>query len=227
MQAQDVMTKEVVAVAPETPVVDVARLLARRRISGAPVTDAQGRLLGIVSEGDLIRRLEEDEGGRRSWWLDLLASPEDRAERYVKAHGRTAQDVMTRRPLTVGEDAPLAAIARLLEEHHVKRVPVVREGKVVGIVSRADLLRALATSAPPTPASDDRALRERLMGELAASGLEYHPYVNIVVADGVVHLWGFVPTRAEADALMLAAENAAGGATVESHLAVHTINSAI
>lgn len=227
MQARDVMTRKVVSVAPETPVADIARLLAERHISGVPVLDAEGELLGIVSEGDLMRRLETGEGGRRSWWLDLLTSPEGRAERYVKMHGRTARDVMTARPLTVAEDAPLAAIARLLEEHHIKRVPVVEAGKVVGIVSRADLLRALATSEPQEPVADDRALRERLMGELAASGLDYHPYVNIVVADGVVHLWGFVPTRAEADALRLAAANAARGATVASHLAVHTISSAV
>jgi CBS domain-containing protein len=233
MQARDVMTKDVVAIEPDTPIAEIARLLVERRISGAPVIDAEGRLLGIVSEGDLIRRIEDDDekesgtGGRRSWWLDLIASPERRAERYIRAHGNKARDVMTSRPLTVGLDTPVVAIARLLEEHHVKRAPVVSDGKVVGIVSRADLLRALATAPAQAPLPDDRALRERLMGELSAAGLDYHPYVNIVVADGVVHLWGFVASRAEADALRLAAEHAAAGATVESHLTVHTLSSSV
>ncbi len=227
MQARDVMTANVVTVAPDTPVADIARLLLEKRISGVPVVDAGGRLVGIVSEGDLVRRLGDEEGGGRSWWLGLLATPEERAEAYVRAHGRRAADVMTRNVVTVSPDTPLAAVARLLEERHIKRVPVVENGRLVGIVSRADLLRALATKGPEAASADDRALRERLQKELEKAGLDYHPYVNIVVADGVVHLWGIVSSRREAEALRVAAENVEGVKAVESHLAVRPVVSGL
>lgn len=227
MQARDVMTTSVVTVSPETPVTDIARLLLEKRVSGVPVVDADGRVVGIVSEGDLVRRLEDEDDTGRSWWLDLLATPEERAERYVRAHGRRARDIMTRDVVTVSPDTPLGAIARLLEEKHIKRVPVVENGRLVGIVSRADLLRALATKQPEALSGDDRALRERLMQELQKAGLDYHPYVNIVVADGVVHLWGIVSSRREAEALKLAAENVEGVKAVESHLAVRPVLSGL
>jgi CBS domain-containing protein len=227
MQARDVMTRNVVTVTPETSVGEIARLLLEKRISGVPVVDAHGRLVGIVSEGDLVRRLEDEGESGRSWWLGLLATPEERAEAYVRAHGRRAADVMTKNVITVTPDTPLAAVARLLEERHIKRVPVVENGKVVGIVSRADLLRALAARETEATSADDRALRERLDRELEKAGLDYHPYVNIVVADGVVHLWGIVSSRREAEALKLAAENVEGVKAVESHLAVRPVISGL
>lgn len=224
MQARDVMTTGVITVSPDTPVHEIARLLVDKRISGVPVVDAEGHLLGIVSEGDLVRRLEEeDDGRRRSWWLDLLASPEERAQGYVRAHGRRASDIMTREVVTVAPDTPVGTIARLLEERHIKRVPVVHQGKVVGIVSRADLLRALAARQPETVSADDRVLRERLLRELEKAGLDYHPFVNIVVTEGVVHLWGIVSSQSEADALRVAAENVEGVKAVESHLAIRPL----
>ncbi|GBD42641.1 Inosine-5'-monophosphate dehydrogenase [bacterium HR40] len=224
MQACDVMTTGVITVSPDTPVHEIARLLVDKRISGVPVVDAEGHLLGIVSEGDLVRRLEEeDDGRRRSWWLDLLATPEERAQGYVRAHGRRASDIMTREVVTVAPDTPVGTIARLLEERHIKRVPVVHQGKVVGIVSRADLLRALAARQPETVSADDRVLRERLIRELEKAGLDYHPFVNIVVTEGVVHLWGIVSSQSEADALRVAAENVEGVKAVESHLAIRPL----
>lgn len=224
MQARDVMTTGVITVSPDTPVHEIARLLVDKRISGVPVVDAEGHLLGIVSEGDLVRRLEEeDDGRRRSWWLDLLATPEERAQGYVRAHGRRASDIMTREVVTVAPDTPVGTIARLLEERHIKRVPVVHQGKVVGIVSRADLLRALAARQPETVSADDRVLRERLLRELEKAGLDYHPFVNIVVTEGVVHLWGIVSSQSEADALRVAAENVEGVKAVESHLAIRPL----
>lgn len=227
MQARDVMTRNVVTVTPETSVSEIARLLLEKRISGVPVVDADGRLVGIVSEGDLVRRLEDEDGSGRSWWLGLLATPEERAEAYVRAHGRRAADVMTKNVISVTPDTPIAAVARLLEERHIKRVPVVENGKLVGIVSRADLLRAIAARQPEAASPDDRALRERLDRELEKAGLDYHPYVNIVVADGVVHLWGIVSSRREAEALRLAAENVEGVKAVESHLAVRPVISGL
>lgn len=221
MQVQDVMTRKVVTVRPDTPAPEIARLLVDNRISGVPVVDEAGRVLGVVSEGDLIRRLESsDDGRRRSWWLELLASPERRAEDYVRAHGRTARDIMTDQVVTIDEQATLAEAARLLEEHHVKRLPVVRDGKLVGLVSRADLLRALALAPVQEASLDDRAIRERLLAELERAGQSYHPYVNIVVSDGVVHLWGFVGSAKEAEAMVLAAQNVPGVRAVDSHLSV-------
>ncbi len=158
MQAKDVMTSPVVTVGPDASVTDVARLLLERHISAAPVVDGSGTLLGVVSEGDLMRRPEAGTERRPSWWLTLISEPQDEAREYLKSHGLHARDVMTRHVLTVEEDASLQDIATLLEKHRIKRVPVMRAGKVVGIVSRANLLQALvAQSRPPAPQADDRA----------------------------------------------------------------------
>jgi len=223
MQARDVMTKQVISVTPDREVGEIARLMLENRISAVPVVDAQGALVGVVSEGDLIRRLEDEGGAAKSWWLGLLASPEERAGAYVKAHGRLAREVMTPDPITVGPETSLAGAARLLEERHIKRVPVVENGRLVGILSRADLLRAMASrpgEADQAPRRDDRELRERLERELLQAGLDVHPYVNVVVSDGTIHLWGLVGSRAEAEALELAARNVAGNVPVDSHLAI-------
>jgi CBS domain-containing protein len=220
MQAQDVMTTRVVAVAPDTPVTEIAKLLLERQISAVPVVSDDRRLLGIVSEGDLTHGLGQ-EGAKRSWWLDLLASPQAKAEAYLRSHGRLASDLMTREVVSVTPDTPLPEIARLLETRRIKRVPVLRNGELVGIVSRADLLRGFALQPSADANADDRVLRERLTVEFERSGVRSHAYVNIVIRDGAVHLWGIVPTQEEAEALQRAAERVAGVASVESHLAVH------
>ncbi len=226
MRVRDVMTTNVVTVGPEMEVGQIARLLVEKHISGVPVVDESGRCIGIVSEGDLVRRIgeEEDEDApRTSWWLELLASPEERARHYVRTHGRKAKDVMTPDPVTVRPEDSIGKVARILEEHRIKRAPVVDDqGRVVGIVSRADLLRALATAAreAPPPAVDDRTLRARVFEAFDRANLTYHPYVNVVVREGVVHIWGFVSSREEAEALRVAAENVEGVRGVEVHLAV-------
>ena len=147
MKAKDVMTTEVVYADPESSVRAIARTLLKHRISGVPVADHDGRVIGIVSEGDLMRRPESETVRPRSWWLELMETPEDRASQYLKSHGLTARDVMTREPITVAEDTPLEEIAMLLEQKAIKRVPVLRDGKLVGIVSRADLLHGLVARA--------------------------------------------------------------------------------
>ena len=220
MQAQDVMTTKVAAVAPDTPVTEIAKLLLERQISAVPVVSDDRRLVGIVSEGDLTHGLGQ-EGAKRSWWLDLLASPQTKAEAYLKGQGRLAWDVMTRSVISVTPDTPLPEIARLLEAHRIKRVPVLRDGELLGIVSRADLLRGFALQPSTDASADDRALRERLTVEFERAGIASHAYVNVVVRDGVVHLWGIVPAQREAEAMRLAAERVPGVASVESHLAVH------
>jgi CBS domain-containing protein len=172
MRAVDVMTTDVITVDPDTTVQALAAMLAERGISGAPVVDSSGRLVGIISEGDLLHRAEigtarRHRERRRSWWLDHFAS--DLAREYVKSHGRIVKNIMTRDVVTVTEDTDLADVAALLEAKRIKRVPVVREGKIAGIISRANIVRAVGSSkgAPPREGeTDDRSIRVKLLAEL-------------------------------------------------------------
>jgi CBS domain-containing protein len=200
----------VVTVGPDASVTDVARLLLERHISAAPVVDGDGTLLGVVSEGDLMRRPEAGTERRPSWWLTLISEPQDEARDYLKSHGLHARDVMTRQVLTVEEETSLQDIATILEKHRIKRVPVMRAGKVVGIVSRANLLQALvAQSRPPAPQADDRLLREAVMDALKATGARTL-YINVVVSSGVVHLWGMAHSPEEKHAICVAAASVTG-----------------
>jgi CBS domain-containing protein len=228
MRAMDVMTTDVITVDPDMTVQALATLLAERGISGAPVVDADGNLVGLVSEGDLLHRAEigaarRHRVRRRSWWLDHYAA--ETAREYVKDHGRTVSDVMTRNVVTVTEDTELADVAALLEAKRVKRVPVVRDGKVVGIISRANIVRAVgATKGAPAAAAaaddDDRAIRARLLAELR--GEEWANMVwaeDVIVRGGIVHFWlsDDEPTD-KRDALRVAAESISGVRGVQEHL---------
>jgi CBS domain-containing protein len=230
MRAMDVMTTEVISVDPDTSVQALAALFWERGISGAPVVDADNRVVGIVSEGDLLhrietgteRRKEEPTRRRRSWWLDAIASDRELARDYVKSHARAVGDIMTRDVVSVSDTAELADIAMLLETKRIKRVPVVRDGKLVGIVSRANLVRALATtkSAPATIADpDDRAIGDQLLAELKAkSGVDLSS-ADIIVRAGVVHLWfSDEQPREERLTFRVAAENIPGVRRVEEHI---------
>lgn len=220
MQAKDVMTTHVVTVGPETPVAEIARRLIDRRISAVPVVDADGRPLGIVSEGDLMRRPEVEGQRHPSWWLSLFTDAAAKATEYVRSRGGTARDVMTRKVLSVDEGASLEHIATLLEEHGIKRVPVLRGGLLVGIVSRADLLRGIvARQDEPSPATDDEGLRVRIGAELGVAGVRAE-FVNVIVSGEVVHLWGATHTMAEREAARVAASRVPGVRRVESHLGV-------
>jgi CBS domain-containing protein len=215
------MTAPAVVVAPETTVAEIAKLLLKRGISAVPVIAADGQLAGIVSEGDLIRRVESGTERTRSWWLSAFGDADAQAREYAKSHGRRAADVMTRNVVTVAEDATLAQIAELLERHRIKRVPVVRGGRVVGIVSRANLLHGLASqadTAPPAQPADDT-LRQRIEEEMRRAGVDT-VFVNVVVGDAAVHLWGIVPTQAQLEAAGIAAERVAGAIPVTNHLSV-------
>jgi CBS domain-containing protein len=222
VEAKDVMTTPVVTVDLETPVAEIAKRLLQRGISAVPVVDVEQRPIGIVSEGDLMRRPET--GGERhpSWWLSLLADPETRARGYVRAHGGTAADVMTHEVFTVTEEASLEEIATLLEKHRIKRVPVIRDGKLVGIVSRANLLQGIvARQRAPQPSVDDRTLRERVAEAIRASGVRSE-YINPVVADGFVHLWGATYSAAERDAIQVAAGGVSGVKGVNGEIGILT-----
>lgn len=221
MHSSDVMTTRVVTVQADTSVREIASLLLKHRISAVPVVDAEQRVIGIVSEGDLMRRADNEAEARHSWWLAAFASPGEKAAVYVKTHGLRASDVMTRSLITVTEDTPLPEIARLLEKHHIKRVPVLRNDRLVGIVSRADLLHGLVAQKAESiePGSgDDRSIREKLLQALWNEvGLE-KGWISVTVEDGIVQLWGTVETEAERQAAQIAAENTAGVMAIENHI---------
>ena len=219
MQAQDIMTRDVITVGPDMAVRDVAGLLLDKHISAAPVVDEAGKLIGIVSEGDLVRRPEIAGEPRVSWWLDLISSETERARDHVKMHGRTAGQVMTPGVAYVAEDTPVAEAARMLEQRRIKRVPVLRDGKVVGIVSRADLVRVLAVCHPPEAIAerqDDRQIRDQVQKVLEGQRWDFS-LVNVVVEDGVVHLWALVEDVETRDAMKVAARNILGVKAVEAH----------
>ena len=221
MQAADMMTSNVLTVRPDMPVREVAKLLIDHQISAVPVVDEADRPVGIVSEGDLVRRTEIGTETGRSWWLDLFTSTENRASRFLKEHGHTAGQVMSRKLVTVAEDTPLPEIARLLEKHRIKRVPVLRDGRIVGIVSRANILRGLAAAEPaPVPtgtSADDREIRRAVLRHLSDAGVA--PTVgDATVTNGRVELWGIARDDVEERAAIAAAEEVPGVVSVESNL---------
>jgi CBS domain-containing protein len=228
MKAHDVMVSPVVTVKPSATVKDVAKLLLERQISGLPVVDELGKLVGIVSEGDLVHRAEIGTEQRRSWWLLLLAEDQALATDYIKAHGRRVEDVMTRSVVTAAPDTPLDEIARILEKHAVKRVPIVRDGQLVGIVSRANLVQAVASSGTKLeiPLSD-ATIRDKLLAHLNAQRWAHTGLLNATVSDGVVDLWGIAGSETERKAIRIAAESIAGVRAVNDHMMVRRMESLV
>ncbi len=220
MQAKDIMTTSVVTVTQDTTVRDIAKLLLERRISAVPVIGAAGQLLGMVSEGDLMRRAENKTERHPSWWLRLLDGPEEKALAYIKSHGGHASDVMTRDVISVGEDTAIEEIADQLEKHRIKRVPVLKDGSLLGIVSRADLLRGLvARQSAPASTAEDSEIRTKTQAALGDSGVQ-DTFVSVVVSGGVVHLWGVVDSEAERHAAQVAAEGVPGVKGVRNQIGV-------
>ncbi|MDR6207916.1 CBS domain-containing protein [Paraburkholderia graminis] len=219
MRASDVMTTNVISVAPDVTIREVARIFVENKISGAPVLDAGGNVAGMICEGDLLRRSElgTDERSRKSW-LDLWSASHE-ARDYVKTHAALVSDVMTAEVVTVQPDAPLGELASILETRHIKRVPVTQVGRLVGMVSRANLAQALE-SVPDEPASNvtlsDAEIRVTLVGELAGRKWSIAGR-NIVAADGVVHLRGVFQSAEAVDAVRVAAQNIPGVKRVEDH----------
>lgn len=220
MQARDVMVSPVVTVGPDATVREVARILMERRISAVPVVDADNKVLGIVSEGDLLHRAESGTERSSSWWLSLLTSDAELATDYVKAHAIKVQDVMTRDVATAAPEMPLSEIAMLFEKRHIKRVPIVdKEGQLVGIVSRANLLQAIASARPKLEISPpDSVIRTKFFEEIRKQPWTHTFNVNAIVQDGVVDLWGFAPSLAERTAIRVAAEAIPGVVAVNDHL---------
>ena len=228
MKALDVMVSPVITISPDTSIEEAADTLLKNRISGMPVLDGTGALVGIISEGDFLRRVEAGTERHRPRWLELLTRGDTIAAEYVKSHGRKVSDVMTTWPVSVGEDTPLMDIADLMESRQIKRVPVVRAGKVVGIVSRANLLQGLLAREPhvvETVASDDN-LRDRVNEEL-----DRHTWAsdvsNVVVENGAVHLWGQTFSPTARDAVRVAIENVPGVKRVMNNIVVLPVEAAL
>ncbi|WP_042704749.1 CBS domain-containing protein [Azospirillum sp. B506] len=222
MKAIDLMTPRVITIAPDATVAEAARTMLENKISGMPVVDAAGTVVGIISEGDLLRRVELGTERHRSWWLGLVSGGTLPAEDFIKSHARKVADVMTGHVTTVDENASPEEVVRVMETRRIKRVPVVRGGALVGIISRANLLRALASVSPETPAaaSDDRALKERVTAAVQELNWDSRSHDAIIVRNGVVQLWGFVSSGSQRDALRVAAEGVPGVKAVENNIQV-------
>jgi CBS domain-containing protein len=221
MKAKDVMTSPVVSIEPDASIWQAVRIMLQRHISGLPVIDQKGALVGVVTEGDFLRRAETGTQRRRPRWLEYLIGPGRLADEYTRAHGRKVSEIMTADPLTISEDTLLDEIVRLMEKRQIKRLPVVRDQQVVGIVSRANLVHALASVARDIkPASaGDQAIRDRILAELASQSWAPVALVDVLVRDGVVELWGMITDERERKAIVVAAENAPGVKAVNDHLA--------
>jgi len=220
MKAKDVMTSPVISVEPDESIWQAVRTMLQRHISGLPVIDKQGRLVGIVSEGDFLRRAETGTQRRRARWLEFLIGPGRLADEYTRSHGRKIGDIMTPDPLTVTEETSLDEVVRTMEKRRIKRLPVVRGNVVVGILTRANLVHALAGVARelmPTTASDE-AIRTRLLTELAKEAWAPVALIDVMVRNGVVELWGAITEERQRAALVAAAENVPGVKAVHEHL---------
>jgi len=218
MQVRDVMTPNVVSVRDDESIVKAARLMLQNRISGLPVVNANGALVGVVTEGDFLRRGELGTSRQRPKWLEFLVGPGRLANEYVHQSGRKVAEVMTPDPLTVGEDDSLETVVKLMESRRIKRLPVMRAGQMVGIISRANLVHALASLARETPpaTADDAEIRDRVLAALANAHWAFG--VNVVVKDGVAEIWGTIMDERERKGCIVAVENVPGVKQVHDHL---------
>ena len=226
MNASDVMTVRVVTITSDTTVQAAAKLMLEREVSALPVVDKDGKLIGIISEGDLMRRAETGTERKASWWLDFMSGTDRLAYDFVKAHGTKVADVMTREVVTAKPDTPLNEVAQLLEDNRIKRVPVVEGGMVIGVVSRANLLQALASAKPRTAPTEqtDSELRDIIIDRLAAQRWSHPALVNPIVTDRVVDLWGMVLSPTEQKAVRVLVEETPGVRGVNDHLAIRTVS---
>jgi CBS-domain-containing membrane protein len=223
MKARDVMTSPVITVKPTTSVKRVAQLFLERRISAVPVVDDQGKVIGMVSEGDLVHRAEISTERQRPWWLVLMAGDPGLAAEYIKEHAKRVSDIMSRNVITAGPDTPLNEIAEMLEKYGIKRLPIVRDEQLVGIVSRANLVQAIATSGSKLDIPlADTAIREKLLKELNRQSWAHTVLLNAIVNGGVVDLWGFAQSDTERKAIRVAAEATPGVRAVNDHMTVPT-----
>jgi CBS domain-containing protein len=228
MKAKDIMTPYAITVGPDAKVTDIAKLMLERQVSAVPVVDEGLRVLGVISEGDLIRRHEIGTGDRRqSWWLRLLADPAQQAQQYTKSHAARARDIMSSPAITVKEEATVSEIAETLEKNHIKRVPVVRGNRLMGIVSRANIVQLIASAKRlEIPIHvEDETVRRRVQEALEKQPWASVGTTNVTVSDGIVEFWGTAGSEAERTASRIAAEAVAGVKQVKDHRAVRPTGS--
>jgi len=219
MRAHQIMTRPVITVAPETTIVEAANTMLQKHVSGLPVVNAAGKLVGIISEGDFIRRSEIGTQRRRGRFLRFILGSGKEASDFVHENGRKVAEIMTPEPLAITEDTALEEIVELMEKNKVKRLPVIRDNKVVGIVSRANLLQAVASLARqvPDPTADDDHIRNRIIDALERN--DWCPFgLSVIVRDGIVHLSGVITDERSRQAAIVAAENVSGVVKVHDHL---------
>ncbi len=219
MRAHQIMTRDVITVTPHTTIEEAAKIMLETRISGLPVMDDAGRLAGIVSESDFMRRGEIGTGRKRPAWLQFFMGPGKAASEFVQERGRKVEDVMTRDPITVGEETPLEDLVRLMEKNDIKRLPVMSGRTLTGIVTRSNLLQAVASMAHeiPDPTADDDHIRDRIAR--AVNAADWRPIgFEVTVRNGIVHLHGIITTDEARQATIVAAENTAGVGKVHDHL---------
>jgi CBS domain-containing protein len=219
MRAHQIMTRQVVTIATDAGIADTASIMLDKHISGLPVVDADGKLVGIVSQGDFIRRAEIGTQRKRGRWLKFLVGPGKAASDFVHERGRKVGEIMTPEPYTVTEDATLEDIVELMERNNVKRLPVVRGDKLVGIVTRSNLLQAVAGLARdvPDPTADDDHIRNRIITSVEKA--DWAPFgLGVIVLNGVVHLSGVITNERSRAATIVAAENVSGVTKVHDHL---------
>jgi CBS domain-containing protein len=220
MIVADVMTRSCISIAPNATVVEAVNLMLSRHISGLFVVDEAGELAGVLTEGDLLRRDELGTQRNRPWWLRLLASPARQAADFTQANGRHVRDVMTEKVLSIEQNAPLEQVVETMERNRIKRLPVIADGKVVGVVSRADLLRALigrVRNVEPLT-TDDRTIRTAIMDRLEAQPWAPMTTLNVTVAEGVVDVWGTITNEQARRGIRVIAENTPGVKAVNDHL---------
>jgi CBS domain-containing protein len=219
MKASDIMTTGVVSTKPECPLSEVLQVMLDRRISGLPVVDNSGKLVGVITEGDCLRRVEIGSEIKRPLWRELFTGPEKLAQEYIRAHGRKVSEVMTPDPITVTEDTDVSEIIHLMEKNRIKRLPVVKADKAVGIVSRANVIRALAGLLRGAKENEiDAEIRNNIVAEFRKLPWPANEFVDVKVKDGVVDLWGSFMAFRQDEAAVVAAENVAGVKEVRSHL---------
>ena len=219
MRAHHIMTRDVITVTPHTSIEEAAKIMLRTHISGLPVMDDAGKLVGIVSESDFLRRSEIGTGRKRPAWLQFLVGPGKAATDFVHERGRKVGDVMTENPVTVNEETPLGDIVRLMEKKGIKRLPVLSDSRLVGIVTRSNLPQAVASMAReiPDPTANDDHIRHRLTRMVNAA--DWRPIgFDVTVRNGAVHLHGIITTDKARQATIVAAENTAGVKEVHDHL---------
>lgn len=220
MKAKEVMTPEVETIRRDATILEAARTMLRRGVSGLPVVNANGRLVGVVTEGDFLRRAETGTERRHPRWLEFLLGPGRLASEYVHSHGRKVEEVMTPKVITVSTETPLQEVVQIMERHQIKRVLVANDGKVVGIISRANLVQALARLADEAGESggDDEEIRSRILAALDDEPWAPRFCINVIVRNGVAEIWGTIFDEREREAVRVVAENVPGINAVKEHL---------